>query len=99
MVISKSYRSKRNRLLARNLRTLGYFQATVYLEVARHFNEGGADLKILDPTLQVHVFGEFTHPHPWKVKVACSYDETFKCFKATIGIKVGQQFKFVINHG
>lgn len=45
------------------------------------------------------MFGEFTQPVPWKVRVPCQYDPFFKCFKATVSIKKGQSFKFVINGG
>jgi hypothetical protein len=37
----------------------------------------------------VEVFGEFSQPRPWMMKVPCSYDHMFKCFKADILIQKG----------
>ena len=78
---------------------MGYFHATLYLEVGRLWNETGSDIKKLDKDLQIEVFGEFTFPYPWQIKVPCTYDNFFGCFKANVTIKEGQNFKFVINSG
>lgn len=81
------------------MREQGYFSATLYLEVTRLLNELGNNVKILDRNLKVELFGEFSEGFPWQVRVPCNYDEKFKCFKASVIIKRGQSFKFVLNGG
>lgn len=53
---------------------------------------------------QVEVFGDFVSlsgKSPWTEKIVCKYDSHKKCFKSSklIKIKIGSQFKFIINHG
>ena len=69
-------------------RTLGFFSATLYLEVR--------EKDTIKPQNQVFVFGEFTVEKPWQVKVPCIWDDKHQCFKADVEIKVGDKFKFVI---
>jgi hypothetical protein len=54
--------------------------ATVYLEI---------DGRYLSENSIVEVFGEYSYPLAWKVKVACTFDPYFKCFKADILIQKG----------
>jgi hypothetical protein len=49
--------------------------ATVYLELeGRCFSENSI----------VEVFGDYSYPAAWRVKVPCTFDPNFKCFKADI---------------
>jgi hypothetical protein len=64
--------------------------ATVYLELeGRYISENST----------VEVFGEFSYPATWKIKVPCTFDPMFKCFKADILIQTGESFKFIIDKG
>jgi hypothetical protein len=53
--------------------------ATLYLEIdTRYHHEAVSALS------SVEIFGEFSYPNSWKVKVPCTYDTYFKCFKVDI---------------
>ena len=76
-------------------RKIGLFEATLYLE-NQHINDPSSEM-YLAPTAEVCVFGEFSPLDPWNVHVPCIYCPYYKCFKADIMIRTGQQFKFVIS--
>lgn len=73
---------------ARKLRKKGYFNATIYLELSSEVR----------PENRVEIFGEFSDPQ-WSKRVLCPYDHNSGTFKTTLMIKVGHQFKFVIDNG
>ncbi len=65
------------------------YVASIYLETSES----------VKPSDKVDLIGSFTKK-PWTQKFACIYDNLFKCFKADkVKIKIGQQFKFVVNDG
>lgn len=88
--------------IARIFRSLRYkrlkysnkFMATLYLEPdSRYYPE------FLSENSTVEVFGEFSYPACWQVRVPCTFDPYFKCFKTDILIQKGQSFKFIIDGG
>lgn len=73
----------------RNLKN-GLLTATIYYE--------DDSLQLASSNLKIQVFGDFT-PVPWSHRIDCTYDPFFDCFKADVEIKIGGQFKFIINDG
>ena len=76
----------------RDLYNNGIYQSTVYLEVDETIK------RHLNMATKVEVFGEFSSPNPWKVRVACHFDLRYQCYKADVKMKVGDQFKFIIKN-
>jgi hypothetical protein len=68
----------------------GLLSATIYFE--------DDSMQFTSSDLKIQVFGDFT-PVPWSHRIDCTYDSFFRCFKADIQIKIGGQFKFIINDG
>jgi hypothetical protein len=64
------------------------FVATIYLEISEN----------ISPLREVKIFGTFSKKH-WQEKKDCVYDPFFKCFKAEVKIKIGDQFKFILDDG
>ena len=93
MILARAIRKFRLLGKLKRNRKMGIFQATLYLESIP------GDHEKIRKHQHVEVFGEFTENNPWGHKIKCVYDEGFKCFKADVEIKVGQQFKFIIDHG
>jgi len=47
---------------------------------------------------KVEVFGEFSSPNSWEVRVPCTFDPKYECYKADVKIKIGHKFKFIIKN-
>ena len=91
-VITRALRKIRLMRQARKLRRQGVYYATLYYE---HCDPGYN----IHPGTPVEVFGEFSEMNPWGVRVPCPWDPRLKCYKTTVKIRVGQQFKFILDHG
>jgi len=88
----KKKQRRQERVLRSKIRAQGITQATLYLEF-----EDDHQHEINPSNTSVELFGEFSQPNPWQVRVPCTYDPHFKCFKAeSIQIKIGMSFKFII---
>jgi len=57
-------------------------------DIKRHFG----------PSSKVEVFGEFSSPNPWEVRVPCTFDPAYECYKADVKMKIGHKFKFIIKN-
>jgi hypothetical protein len=89
--VHRAYKNILAKRAARSLRKQGCFDATLYLETRDHEEQPL-------PKWRVEVFGEFTSP-PWSELIPCRYDQQTRCFKADVTIRVGDQFKFVVDNG
>ena len=94
--ITNFLRIRHEKLKHRFYRRIGLLEATVYLEkadIVRYECLG------LNPNSTVRVFGEFSPHEPWQVFVPCVFNKTYNCFEADIFIRLGQSFKFQVDHG
>ena len=73
---------------------MNIFRATVYLELEQKFLHD-----LIKGRSKVEVFGEFYNSIPWTVRIPCTFDHHFNCFKADIEIRSGMSFKFIIDDG
>ena len=65
------------------------YMVTVYLETNM----------ILSKHSKVEVFGSFPQSSNWTKTVQCHYSPFWECFCATILLRQGDEFKFIINEG
>ena len=89
--VDRAYKSTLSKRAARDLRQQGYFNSTLYLETRDHEEQP-------QPKWRVEVFGEFTNP-AWSQMVPCVWDQRNRCFKVDTMIRIGDQFKFVVDNG
>ena len=90
--LSNWYQQIKFRQTAIQMRKQNIFQATIYLDQNQTKNKKLSQCR-------VSIFGQFTSMSPWKEYIPMNWDENFKCMKATVWIKIGEQFKFIVNEG
>lgn len=85
--IAAFVRKTRQQSILKMLKRKAIFSATLYLET--NYN--------LPTFAKVEVFGEFSTPNCWSVRIPCEYDPKLLCFKVDVKIKIGHNFKFIVN--
>ena len=90
MVVMKALKKFKILKAVRLRRQMGLYRATIYYEPVNNENTW--------PQMRVEVFGEYSRS-PWQERTPLQYDYKLLCWKCDIDIKIGQQFKFVLENG